>query len=42
MEESKMNILKTIGKKIKDLRKKKSLTQDTLAKKTDIPYTTLE
>lgn len=42
MEESKMNKLKTAGKKIRDLRKKKNLTQDILAKKADIPYTTLE
>lgn len=32
---------KTIGEKIKAWRKKKGLTQDSLAKKADIPYTTL-
>ena len=32
---------KTIGEKIKAWRKKKDLTQDALAKKADIPYTTL-
>lgn len=32
---------KTIGKKIKEWRKKKGLTQDALAKKADIPYTSL-
>jgi transcriptional regulator with XRE-family HTH domain len=32
---------KTIGEKIKAWRKKKDLTQDSLAKKADIPYTTL-
>lgn len=31
----------TIGAKIKLWRKKRDLTQDTLAKKSDIPYTTL-
>ncbi|MEK7192201.1 MAG: helix-turn-helix transcriptional regulator [Patescibacteria group bacterium] len=38
MEEKKS---KTIGDKIKSWRKKKDLTQDALAKKADIPYTTL-
>ena len=38
MEENKR---KTIGDKIKAWRKKKDLTQDALAKKADIPYTTL-
>ncbi len=38
MEESKS---KTIGDKIKVWRKKRDLTQDALAKKADIPYTTL-
>lgn len=32
---------KTIGQKIKAWRNKKGLTQDALAKKSDIPYTTL-
>jgi len=32
---------KSIGEKIKLWRKKKELTQDALAKKADIPYTTL-
>jgi len=41
MEEKKMNQVKTIGQKIKTWRKKKDLTQDALAKKADIPYTTL-
>jgi transcriptional regulator with XRE-family HTH domain len=38
MEENKS---KTIGDKIKAWRKRKDLTQDALAKKADIPYTTL-
>jgi len=38
MEEKKS---KTIGAKIKTWRKKKGLTQDALAKKANIPYTTL-
>ncbi len=38
MEEKKN---KSIGDKIKLWRKKKDLTQDALAKKADIPYTTL-
>ena len=38
MEEKKS---KTIGDKIKAWRKKKDLTQDALAKKANIPYTTL-
>lgn len=38
MEENKN---KSIGDKIKAWRKKKGLTQDALAKKADIPYTTL-
>jgi len=41
MEEKKMNQVKTIGQKIKAWRKKKDITQDALAKKADIPYTTL-
>lgn len=41
MEEKKMNSKDTVGAKIKIWRKKLSLTQDTLAKKSDIPYTTL-
>ena len=36
-----MNQIKTIGQKIKVWRKKKDITQDALAKKADIPYTTL-
>lgn len=36
-----MNQVKTIGQKIKAWRKKKDITQDVLAKKADIPYTTL-
>ncbi len=36
-----MNQVKTIGHKIKAWRKKKDITQDALAKKADIPYTTL-
>ena len=36
-----MNQVKTIGQKIKAWRKKKDITQDALAKKADIPYTTL-
>ena len=38
MEEKKN---KSIGDKIKVWRKKREITQDTLAKKADIPYTTL-
>lgn len=38
MEEKKS---KTIGSKIKVWRKKKGLTQDALAKKADVPYTTI-
>jgi len=38
MEEKKN---KTIGDKIKAWRKKRNLTQDALAKKADIPYTTI-
>ena len=38
MEEKKS---KTIGDKIKAWRKKRNLTQDALAKKADIPYTTI-
>ena len=38
MEEKKN---KSVGDKIKAWRKKKGLTQDALAKKADIPYTTL-
>ena len=30
-----------IGDKVKEVRKKKGLTQDALSKKADIPYTTL-
>jgi len=32
---------KTIGDKIKQLRNKQGLTQDELARKSDLPYTTL-
>jgi len=32
---------KTIGDKIKQLRNKQGLTQDELARKADLPYTTL-
>lgn len=42
MEEKQMKTQeKTIGEKIKAWRKKKEITQDALAKKADIPYTTL-
>ncbi len=42
MEEKQMNKKdKSIGEKIKAWRKKKDITQDALAKKADIPYTTL-
>ena len=42
MEEKQMNRKeKTIGEKIKEWRKTKDLTQDALAKKADMPYTTL-
>lgn len=42
MEEKQMNKKnKSIGKKIKAWRKKREITQDALAKKADIPYTTL-
>jgi transcriptional regulator with XRE-family HTH domain len=42
MEEKQMKKKeKTIGEKIKAWRKKKDLTQDALAKKADMPYTTL-
>jgi len=36
-----MNQVKTISQKIKAWRKKKDITQDALAKKADISYTTL-
>jgi|TARA_B110000967_G_scaffold196708_1_gene227610 2-aminoethylphosphonate-pyruvate transaminase len=39
--EEKPSDQKTIGKRIKELRSEKSLTQDGLARKSDIPYTTL-
>lgn len=32
---------KTIGQKVKEWRKAKEMTQDALAKKADLPYTTL-
>lgn len=35
------NINETIGDKIKQLRNKQGLTQDELARKSDLPYTTL-
>jgi transcriptional regulator with XRE-family HTH domain len=38
---SKVNNSKSIGAKIKVWRKKNNLTQDALAKKANIPYTTL-
>ena len=38
---SKTSEQKTIGKKIKERRAKLKLTQDELARKADIPYTTL-
>lgn len=42
MKEQQMNKKeKTIGEKIKAWRKRKDITQDALAKKADIPYTTL-
>jgi len=41
MEEKKMKQVKTIGQKIKEWRKAQEITQDALAKKADIPYTTL-
>lgn len=42
MEEKQMKKKgKSIGEKIKAWRKKKEITQDALAKKADIPYTTL-
>jgi transcriptional regulator with XRE-family HTH domain len=40
-EKLKTNTDKTVGAKIKSWRKKGDLTQDTLAKKSNIPYTTL-
>jgi transcriptional regulator with XRE-family HTH domain len=39
MESKKIN--KTVGDKVRVLRNKQSLTQDQLARKCDIPYTTL-
>lgn len=39
--EEKPKKTKTIGQKIKAWRKKKGLTQEGLARKADIPYTTL-
>ncbi|PIP52552.1 hypothetical protein COX09_00820 [Candidatus Beckwithbacteria bacterium CG23_combo_of_CG06-09_8_20_14_all_47_9] len=35
------NNIETIGDKIKQLRNKQELTQDELARKADLPYTTL-
>ena len=39
--ESSKKVSKTVGDKIRQIRKKKRLTQDQLARKCDIPYTTL-
>ena len=41
MESNKNNKEKTIGDKVRKLRKKQRLTQDQLARKCDVPYTTL-
>ncbi len=41
MESNKNNKEKTIGDKVRKLRKKQGLTQDQLARKCDVPYTTL-
>ena len=41
MESNKNNKEKTIGGKVRKLRKKQELTQDQLARKCDVPYTTL-
>lgn len=41
MEENNSKEAKTIGQKIKAWRLKKELTQEALARKADIPYTTL-
>lgn len=39
--ESSKNGSKTVGDKIRHIRKQKGLTQDQLARQCDIPYTTL-
>ncbi len=36
-----INILQHIGDKVKHIRSKRGITQDALARKADIPYTTL-
>lgn len=41
MEEKNLKEERTIGQKIKAWRAKKELTQEALARKADIPYTTL-
>ncbi len=41
MEEKNLKEERTIGQKIKVWRAKKELTQEALARKADIPYTTL-
>lgn len=41
MEEKNLKEERTIGQKIKAWRGKKELTQEALARKADIPYTTL-
>ncbi len=37
----KKSTIKTVGDKVKALRKKNGITQDAFARKADIPYTTL-
>jgi transcriptional regulator with XRE-family HTH domain len=39
--ESSKKVSKTVGDKIRAIRKQKGLTQDQLARQCDIPYTTL-
>lgn len=39
--ESSKKVSKTVGDKIRHIRKQKGLTQDQLARQCDIPYTTL-
>ena len=39
--ESKKKVSKTVGDKVRQIRKEKGLTQDQLARQCDIPYTTL-
>ena len=41
MKSQNKNNSETIGDKIKQLRNKQGLTQDELARKSDLPYTTL-